>query len=558
LSPPPRKRAKRSKPVTIGPYSFEQYMSRVKTFHGNVAPGVILGGFMVDLALRRIPRGVLFDALCETPVCLPDAVQLLTPCTVGNGWLKVINLGRYALSLYDKDSGDGVRVFLDPSKLKAWPEVETWLFKLKPKAEQDKGLLLAQMAEAGAELCGVQTVKIQPRFLKKQSRGRIALCPLCSEPHPERDGAICRACQGEAPYVAADAEGTAGTAELTFLKPIAAGQAVGRKVLHDLTLIVPGESKGPAFERGQIIHVGDLCRLQQMGRQRLYVEDENITPGDWVHENEAALAFAKAMAGKGLSFDEAPREGKVNLHARQDGLFLVDTERLERFNLLPGVMCASRKGYTVVTKGRNLAGTRAIPLYLPRADFLKALAVLGRGSLFRVLPMGRARVGILITGTEIFQGLIKDRFAPIIEAKVRKYGCGVARALIVPDDRAAIRGGVEELLDAGADLLVTTAGLSVDPDDVTRQGLLDAGATDLLYGAPILPGAMTLLARIGAVRVMGVPACALYFKTTSFDLLLPRVLAGLEITRRDLARLGHGAFCLDCKRCTFPKCSFGN
>ncbi|HYR03407.1 MAG TPA: FmdE family protein, partial [Syntrophobacteria bacterium] len=500
----------------------------------------------------------LFNALCETPACLPDAVQLLTPCTVGNGWLKVINLGRYAVSLYDKDSGDGVRVFLDPRKLASWPEVEAWLFKLKPKAEQDKGLLLAQMAEAGAELCGVQSVKIQERFLKKQSRGRIALCPLCSEPYPERDGAICRGCQGEAPYVAADAEGTAFTAEPTFLKPVAAEHAVGRKVLHDLTLIVPGESKGPAFTRGQLIDVGDLCRLQQMGRQRLYLEEENIPPGDWVHENEAALAFARAMAGEGVSFDEPPREGKVNLRAERDGLLVVDPERLEQFNMLPGVMCASRKGYTVVTVGRNVAGTRAIPLYLPRADFLKAMAILGGGPIFRVLPMRRARVGILVTGTEVFQGLIKDQFAPIIEAKVRKYGCEVVRALIVLDDRSAIRGGVGELLDAGADLLVTTAGLSVDPDDVTRQGLLDAGATDLLYGAPILPGAMTLLARIGAVRVMGVPACALYFKATSFDLLLPRVLAGLEITRRDLAKLGHGSFCLECKRCTFPKCPFGS
>jgi len=557
MSGSPRKRVKRSKPVTIGPYPFDEYVSRVKAFHGNVAPGLILGGFMVDLALRRIPRGVLFNAVCETPACLPDAVQLLTPCTVGNGWLKVINLGRYALSLYDKDSGDGVRVFLDPRKLKSWPEVETWLVKLKPKAEQDKELLLAQMAEAGAELCGVQPVKIQPRLLKRQSRGPIAFCPLCGEPYPERDGAICRACQGEAPYVAADAGGTAVIAEATFLKPVAAEHAVGRKVLHDLTLIVPGESKGPAFTRGQLIDVSDLCRLQQMGRQRLYLEDENIPQGDWVHENEAALAFARAMAGEGICFDEPPREGKVNLRSERDGLFLVDTERLEQFNMLPGVMCASRKGYTVVSSGRNLAGTRAIPLYLPRADFLKALAVLGASPLFQVLPMRKPRVGILITGTEIFQGLIKDQFAPIIEAKVRKHGCEVVRALIVPDDRAAIRGGVGELLDAGADLLVTTAGLSVDPDDVTRQGLLDAGATDLLYGAPILPGAMTLLARIGAVRVMGVPACALYHKATSFDLLLPRVLAGLEITRRDVAKLGHGAFCLDCKRCTFPKCPFG-
>jgi len=543
--------------MRIGPYSFEEYVAKVESFHGNVAPGLILGGFMVDLAMRYIPKGVLFDALCETPVCLPDAIQLLTPCTVGNGWLKVFNLGRYALSLYDKDRGDGVRVYVDATKIGAWPEVETWLLKLKPKAEQSKERLLAQIARAGVDLFGVQSIKIHPRLLKKQSRGRIALCPLCSEPYPERDGAICRACQGEAPYLVGEAGTASPNAEPAFLKAVPLADAIGRKVLHDMTLIVPGESKGPAFTRGQLISVGDLCRLQQLGRQRLYVEDENIPRGDWVHENEAALAFARAMAGDGVCFDDTPREGKVNLRAERDGLFVVETERLEQFNMLPGLMCASRSSYTVVTSGRSLAGTRAIPLYLPRVDFLKALAILGGGPLFRVLPMRRARVGILITGTEVFQGLVKDRFAPIIEAKVRKYECELVRALIVPDEREAISAGVRELLDAEADLLVTTAGLSVDPDDVTRQGLLDAGATDLLYGAPILPGAMTLLARIGPVRVMGVPACALYFKTTSFDLLLPRVLAGVEITRQDLAKLGHGSFCLECKRCTFPKCPFG-
>lgn len=171
--------------------------------------------------------------------------------------------------------------------------------------------------------------------------------------------------------------------------------------------------------------------------------------------------------------------------------------------------------------------------------------------------MRKARVGILVTGSEVFQGLVEDRFIPIIGAKVKDFGCRVAKAVIVPDDRNAIRDGVEELIQCGTDLLITTAGLSVDPDDVTRRGLTDAGATDILYGMPVLPGTMALLARIGSVQVLGVPACALYFKTTSFDLLFPRLLAGLEITRRDLAKLGHGSFCLECKACTFPKCPFG-
>jgi formylmethanofuran dehydrogenase subunit E len=294
-----------------------------------------------------------------------------------------------------------------------------------------------------------------------------------------------------------------------------------------------------------------------MGRQRIYVEEGEVSDAEWIHEDQAALAFAQAMAGEGVRFLEPPREGKINFVADRSGLFVVDTDCLEQFNTIPGVMCASRRNYTPVNGGRNLAGTRAIPLFLPRAIFMKAMNVLGRGPLLRVLPLRKARVGILVTGSEIFQGLIDDKFIPIIGAKVETFNCRVVKAIIVPDDREAIRDGVQELIRCGTNLLVTTAGLSVDPDDVTRQGLMDAGATDMLYGAPVLPGAMTLLARIGTVQVLGVPACALYFKTTSFDLLFPRLLAGLEITRRELAKMGHGSFCLECKACTFPKCPFG-
>jgi formylmethanofuran dehydrogenase subunit E len=324
-----------------------------------------------------------------------------------------------------------------------------------------------------------------------------------------------------------------------------------------MTQIVPGESKGPVFKKDQVITVGDLCRLQQMGRQHLYIAENNPVGQEWVHENEAALAFAGAMAGEGIVFEAPPREGKINLTAGRDGLFSVNEERLQVFNLIPGVMCACRHSHTVVAEGRLLAGTRAIPLYLPRSDFHKAMAILADGPLFEVLPLKPARVGVLVNGTEVFLGLVEDRFIPIIQNKVEKFGCEVVKSLIVPDDRRAIRNGVQELLAAGVDLLVTTAGLSVDPDDVTPQGLADAGATDLLYGAPILPGAMTLLARINAVRFIGVPACALYFKRTSFDLILPRLLAGLELRRRDLARLGHGALCLECQTYSFPKCPFG-
>jgi formylmethanofuran dehydrogenase subunit E len=294
-----------------------------------------------------------------------------------------------------------------------------------------------------------------------------------------------------------------------------------------------------------------------MGRKSVYVEHDVPEETLWVHENRAAQAFAQAMAGEGVRADSVPSEGKINLHASRDGLFIVDKDRMQTFNLVPGVMCASQHGFSLLRAGRKVAGTRAIPLYLPRSEFEKAMAILAAGPLFRVVPLRRARVGVLVTGTEVFRGLVQDRFVPIVKNKIEKLGSEMVHSVIVPDEREAISDAVKQPLARGADLLITTAGLSVDPDDVTRQGLTDAGATALLYGAPVLPGAMTLVARIGSVQVLGVPACALYFKTTALDLLLPRLLGGVTISRLDLAKMGHGGLCLECKFCTYPKCAFG-
>jgi len=543
--------------MKIGAYSYEQFLQTVESFHGYTAPGVVIGGCMVEAARQSIAQGILYDAICETPKCLPDAIQLLTPCTIGNGWLKVVNLGRFALSLYDKYQGNGVRVSIDFNQLDKWSEIAAWLLKTRPKAEQNTQLLLAQIKKAGAGLYAIMPIQMQGKYLERRSTGPIAECPVCREAYPVKDGAICRGCQGETPYEIARSEANAEFLPPPPLQAIPLQQALGQTALHDMTQIIPDVLKAPAISHGQKITAGDLCRLQQMGRHSIYVTEELPPASDWVHENEAALAFAEAMAGEGITFKGPAREGKINLVAERDGLLMVERDRLEQFNLLPGVMCASRQGFTVVAGGKAVAGTRAIPLYLPRTQFEKALAILNGKTLFRVLPLRRARVGILVTGTEVFQGLIQDRFVPVISAKIERLAGKVVSTQIVPDDRQAISRGIGELLAAGVDLIVTTAGLSVDPDDVTRQGLTDAGATDMLYGAPILPGAMTLLARIGNVQLIGVPACALYFKTTSLDLLLPRLLAGVPITRRDLASLGHGAFCLECKACTFPKCPFG-
>ena len=544
--------------MNIGDYSFDEYLNLVKSFHGIVAPGMVIGGFMVNLALRHKPKGDLFDALCETSACLPDAIQLLTPCTVGNGWLKILSLGRYALTLYEKYQGEGIRVFLDASKVNGWPEIKSWYFKLKPKKEQNSELLLEEIREAGEGICTIQKVVVKPQFVGSRSHGgKTVRCPLCGEAYPEVDGGICKGCSGQAPYETPGFVNKPKSRDNPLLKSIPVEQAIGKHALHDMTLILPDKEKGPAFKHGQIIEVGDICRLQKMGRQSLYVEEENEQVPNWIHEDEAALAFARGMAGEGVSFMDVPKEGKIDFFADRDGLFMVDRDGLEIFNLVEGVVCASRQGHSVVSRAEKLAGVRSIPLYLHQADFKKAMAVLKEGPVFSVLPMRQARAGILVTGTEIFQGLVQDRFIPIIGRKLEQYGCEVIQTRIVPDDRKMISKAISELIDTGIDLLVTTAGLSVDPDDVTRQGLLDAGVKDMLYGMPVIPGAMTLMARIGWVQVIGVPACALYFKTTSFDLLLPRLLANQIPTREDLARLCHGALCLECDICHFPRCTFG-
>lgn len=539
----------------IGPFTFDEFVAQATQFHGYPAPGLLLGGFMVSAAKSRLPEGILFDAVSETGWCLPDAIQMLTPCTVGNGWLKVLNLGVYALALYDKHTGAGVRVWVDAAKLGPYPELRGWLLKEKPKKDQDSERLLEEIRQAGPGICSHRPVQVNGRMRRKPHMGPVTLCPVCGEPYPAKDGAICRGCQGEAPY---ENEVAARSDERPPLRAVPAEEAVGRTALHDMTRIVPGQSKGPEFSAGQTLTPGDLCRLQHMGRTSVYVEEEQSLPADeWVHENQAALAFAQRMAGPGVAHDATPREGKINFTAEQGGLLLLDRAALQRFNLAPDVMCATRQGDTLMEQGKPFAACRAIPLYLSRENFSRALAALGDGPLFSIQPLRRARAGLLVTGTEVFTGAIEDRFIPILSAKLAALGSEVGASDIVPDNAQAIAASVRSMLDAGCDLIITTAGLSVDPDDVTRQGLLDAGLTDVLYGAPVLPGAMTLVGRMGNAQVLGVPACALFHKTTSLDLLLPRLLAGQQPTRSDLARLAEGSFCLNCKQCTFPKCPFG-
>lgn len=546
--------------MNIENYTFEEFKELAESFHGYAAPGLLLGGYMVALAKRHLPEGTLFEAISESRKCLPDAVQLLSLCSMGNNWLKVRDLGRYAVSLYDKYTGKGVRVSVDLEKLRSWPEYHAWLMKHKPKREQDEKRLLEEIKQAGDSICRVEPITVHSDLLGHKDSGPIAVCPLCGEGYPAWNGPICRGCQGEN-YFRTQTETQDAPAPDVSIIP--SEKAEGRILAHDMTEIIPGVFKGPAFKAGQTVSPGDLCRLQQIGRFEVAVLNEESDTADDapVHENKVAELFAQRMAGSGVHYELPPHEGKIDFLASCTGLLSVDVTKLESFNLVPDVMCASRQDATMVSEGKKIAGTRAIPLFLEQRFLRQALSVLGDGPLFTVTPLRRARMGVLVTGTEVFSGLIEDKFIPVMQRKALQYGCDIIHTCIVPDEKAHIITEIEKMKEMGIDLIVTTGGMSVDPGDITRPALLEAGLTDMLYGMPVLPGTMAMVGHIEhdgqKIQVMGVPACALFFKNTVFDLLLPRLLANRRITRAELARMGEGGFCHACRVCTYPKCTFG-
>ncbi len=340
-----------------------------------------------------------------------------------------------------------------------------------------------------------------------------------------------------------------------MLKKIKLKDAVGIPLAHDITEIRPGEFKGPAFRKGYTVCNEDVCHLQKLGKNHLYVIH---LEADEIHEDQAAAMLAHALAGDGIVREEAPREGKIKLFAERDGLLHVDTTALAAFNMVDEVMCATLHNNTLVQKGALVAATRAIPLVMKRAAIERAAAIAAQnGAVLSVHALRRALVGIVITGNEVYHGLIEDRFAPILSEKIEALGSRVAGITVAPDDAEKISQAIRDHLDRGCDLLMLSGGMSVDPDDVTRKGIRLAGATEMHYGAAVLPGAMFLVAYLEDVPLLGVPACGLYHRTTALDLVLPRVLAGERIGKAALAFMGHGGLCKDCPRCTYPHCPFG-
>ena len=334
--------------------------------------------------------------------------------------------------------------------------------------------------------------------------------------------------------------------------------AAGMVLAHDITE-VRLDFKGPAFRKGHIVKEEDIEHLRRLGKERLYVLELGPL---MMHEDEAANILAESLMGPGVRIEGEPREGKINLVAALAGLLKVEETALMRFNMGGEVICSTLHDNTLVKEGQKVAATRAIPLVVEKKAVQKAAGVARKkGGIIRVKPLRRPRAGIVITGGEVFSGRIKDAFAPVMARKIEAYEGEVTGVAYAPDDENEIESRLREFIDKGADLLIATGGMSVDPDDVTRFAIRRLGASKLIYGSPVLPGAMLLVAYLEAgettIPILGVPTCAMYSKVTALDLVLPRILAGEEIGRTDLARLGHGGLCLHCPVCTYPNCPFG-
>lgn len=340
------------------------------------------------------------------------------------------------------------------------------------------------------------------------------------------------------------------------MKLIRTEDAVGSVLCHDLTQIIKGVTKDAVFRKGHIVQPEDIPVLLSIGKEHLYVweADESM-----LHENDAARILVDLCKSEGMS-ESAVKEGKIELAAAVDGLFKVDSKRLQLVNSFGQMMIATRHGNTPVHKGDKLCGTRIIPLVIEKEKMQRVQELCGTEPLLRLLPYQIKRAAVLATGSELFHGRIKDTFTPVIEAKLAEFGVEVIHKEILDDAPEQITASIKNAIEEkGAELVLCTGGMSVDPDDQTPLAIKNTGAHIVSYGAPVLPGAMFLLAYYGEaqVPVLGLPGCVMYAKRTIFDLALPRVLARDLITAEELAALGEGGLCLNCDVCTYPACGFG-
>lgn len=340
-----------------------------------------------------------------------------------------------------------------------------------------------------------------------------------------------------------------------MLKKVTVEQAVGMVLAHDITQIVPGVSKGPLFRKGYIVTEKDIPKLLNCGKEHLYLWENQQ---GMVHEDDAASRLARAAVGDRAGFEiSEPKEGKVNLSVNINGLLKVDIRKLASLNSQGKLMMATAHTDTPVRRGDVVAGTRIIPLLIEEEKIRKAESILtGGDALLKVMPYQNCQAGLVITGSEVKTARIKDSFGPVVEGKLAAFDVIIRERHCVGDDYRDICQTVQSLAEK-CGLVIVTGGMSVDPDDSTPRAIRETGAEVISYGVPVLPGAMFMLAYLNNKPVMGLPGCVMYARTTVFDLILPRLLAGERVSAPDLSALGHGGLCHNCQVCHYPDCGFG-
>lgn len=337
------------------------------------------------------------------------------------------------------------------------------------------------------------------------------------------------------------------------MKIIRTEDAVGAVLCHDMTQIIPGKYKDARFRKGHIVTEEDIPILLSMGKENIYVWEmkEGI-----LHENDAALRMCDMCISEGMTRSEV-KEGKIEIRSAVEGLFVVDTEKLNQINAIDDLMIATIHGNTLVRPNDKLCGTRVIPLVIEEEKLKAAEKIVQGNPILSIVPLKLKKAGIITTGSEVYHGRIEDSFTPVVKKKLADVGIETVKHITIDDGMAKIVSAISEMRESDVDMIICTGGMSVDPDDNTPGAIRRAGANIITYGAPILPGAMFLLGYFDDMPIMGLPGCVMYAKATIFDIVLPRVAAGVKMTKQDFVKMGEGGLCLGCENCNFPNCGYG-
>lgn len=338
------------------------------------------------------------------------------------------------------------------------------------------------------------------------------------------------------------------------MKKIPLHLAVGKILCHDMTRIDPDRFKGPAFKKGHVITEEDIPLLLDMGKENIYVLEDQP---DTVHEDDAAIRIAHAAMGPGMEIT-TPSEGRVNFRATCRGLYKVHKEALLAINSIGEIVLATRHGDVTVQPGESLAGTRVIPLTIPEDKLLQVEKTCREhGPVIQVKPFLPKKIGIITTGSELYHGRIEDKFGPVLRKKFSELNGTIIEQQFTSDDVEMTVQAIHGFISKGADMIAITGGMSVDPDDLTPASIRASGAKEILYGAPIFPGAMFMLADLKGIPIVGLPGCVMYYRASIFDIVIPRIAAGETVTKEEIIALGYGGFCAGCETCRYPNCAFG-